>query len=286
MEREMLDSYRAYVRSQCSYYSPENPEFLSGEIIHLWFQRKSVRREMTSQETELSRIDGVLSGLMYEQKKRLSRLGRNGGWSKWLAQHKIPRATADRLCMEHVEFFGLQHELATRERPEPLEGNISLAACRTSDRLEQMLKSPRSRMMFLSGLADRFGIAVDFGEGGSVRLSIPPPEKAEDIDYRVPNVAQIDANGKLVPVDCELREEDGDNTPLVVRYRHRFLCTESERIAKAAGVQPHWQQRPQAAHHFCSGRMEVIIAPWVSCVSMTPKATTSHSANRAVQWFH
>lgn len=208
MEREMLDSYRAYVRSQCSYYSPENPEFLSGEIIHLWFQRKSVRREMTSQETELSRIDGVLSGLMYEQKKRLSRLGRNGGWSKWLAQHKIPRATADRLCMEHVEFFGLQHELATRERPEPLEGNISLAACRTSDKFENMLKSPRSRMLFMSALADRFGLRVDFGTDGSFRLSTPPPEKPEDIDNRVPNVMRIDDSGNVVPVDYELRDED------------------------------------------------------------------------------
>ena len=207
MEREMLDTYRAYVRSQCSYYSPENPEFLSGEIIHLWFQRKSVRREMTTQEAELSRIDGILSGLLYDQKKRLSRLGRNGGWSRWLEQHKIPRPTADRLVMEHVQFFGLENELPKRERPEPLEGNISLAACRVSDRHEQMLKSPRSRMLFMSALADRFGLSVEFGTDGSVRLSTPPPEKPEDIDYRVPNIAQVDEEGKLVPVNYELADE-------------------------------------------------------------------------------
>jgi hypothetical protein len=208
MDDDRLDTYRDYLRSQCSFYSPGNDDYLSGEIIFQWFNRKSFQREMSGLQAEISRIDGILSGLMFEQKKRLSRLGRNGGWSKWLSQHKIPRATADRLVMEHVEFFGLQHELPQRERPEPLEGNISSAACRVSDRHELMLKSPRSKMMFLSCLADRLGVAVDFEKDGSVRLSTPPPEKPEDIDYRVPNVIQVDDNGKLVPVNHELKDGD------------------------------------------------------------------------------
>ena len=213
MDNEMLDTYKAYVQSRCSFWSPGNDDYLSGEIIFQWFNRKSFRREMAGQEAEISRIDGILSGLLFEQKKRLSRLGRNGGWSKWLSQHKIPRSTADRLVMEHVEFFGLQHELPQRERLEPLEGNISQAAYRVSDRHEQMLKSPRSRMMFLTCLADRLGVSVEFGEEGTIRLSTPPPEKPEDIDYRVPNVMQITDEGKAVPVDYELRDEDGNTAP-------------------------------------------------------------------------
>ena len=215
MSNEMLDSYRAYVQSQCSYWSQGNDGYLSGELISQWFQRKSLQREMTGLQAELSRMDGVLSGLFYDQKKRLSRLGRNGAWCGWLRQSKIPRSTADRLVLEHVEFFGLQHELPQRERPEPLEANISLAANRVSDRHEQMLKSPRSRFMFLTCLADRLGLAVDFGEDGSVRLSTPPPVNEADIDYRVPNVIQIADDGSVVPVNYELGNEDGegDSTP-------------------------------------------------------------------------
>jgi len=215
MSNEMLDSYRAYVQSQCSYYSSESPEFLCGEIIHMWFNRKSLQREMSGQQAELSRIDGVLEGLLFEQKKRLSRLGRNGAWSAWLRQHNIPRSTADRLVMEHVEFFGLQHELPQRERLEPLEGRVSQAAYRTSEKFELMLKTPRTRMMFLSCLADRFGLGVDFELDGSVRLSTPPPEKAEDMEYRVPNVIHITDDGSVVPVDFELQDEnDEDESPL------------------------------------------------------------------------
>ena len=216
MSNEMLDSYRAYVQSQCSYWSPGNDGYLSGEILAQWHHRKSFQREMAGLQAEVSRIDGVLSGLLYDQKKRLSRLGRNGAWCGWLRQNKIPRATADRLAMEHVEFFGLHHELPKRERPEPLEANVSLAACRVSDRHEQMLKSPRSRLMFLTCLADRLGVAVEFDVNGSIRLSTPPPEKPEDIDYRVPNVIQIANDGSVVPVNYELADDGGEvkTTPL------------------------------------------------------------------------
>jgi len=211
MSNEMLDSYKAYVQSQCSYYSPGNDDYLSGEIVFQWFNRKCHQREMSGQQAELSRMDGVLSGLMYEQKKRLSRLGRNGEWSRWLKQHNIPRATADRLVLEHVEFFGLQSELPKRERPEPLEGNISQAAYRVSDRHEQMLKSPRSRMMFLTCLADRLGVSVEFGEEGAIRLSPPPPASYNESDCRVPNVLQIADDGSVMPVNYELADAFGDD---------------------------------------------------------------------------
>lgn len=209
MSNEMLDSYRAYVQSQCSFYSPGNDDYLSGEIIFQWFNRKSLQREMSGQQTELSRIDGILSGLLFQQKKRLSRLGRRGAWCGWLRQHKIPRATADRLAMEHVEFFGLQHEVPHRERDEPLDGNVCVAACRTSEKVEQKLKTPRSRLLFLRCLADRLGLAVDLDLDGSVRLSTPPPVSEEDIDYRVPNVIEMQHDGTMRPVNYELKEAEG-----------------------------------------------------------------------------
>lgn len=215
MENEMLDTYRTYLQSQCSYWSPGNDGYLSGEIVNQWFQRKCIQREMNGLQAELSRMDGVLSGLLYEQKKKLSRLGRNGAWNGWLRQNNIPRSTADRLVLEHVEFFGLQNELPHRERAEPLLGNVSIAACRTSDKYEQMLKTPRSRFLFLTCLADRLGLDVDFGVDCSARVSTPPPETPEDIDCRVPNVMQITDDGMIVPVDYELKSNDGegDATP-------------------------------------------------------------------------
>lgn len=228
MDTDAIDTYRTYLQSQCSYWSPGNDGYLSGEIVSQWFQRKSLQREMTGLQAQLSRMDGVLSGLFYDQKKRLSRLGRNGAWSGWLRQKKIPRATADRLAMEHVEFFGLQHELPKRERQEPLEGNISQAACRVSDRHELMLKSPRSRMMFLTCLADRLGVSVEFGEEGSIRLSTPPPASYDESDCRVPNVIQIADDGSVVPVNYELADEyEADDSHVLPEEAPRPARSES-----------------------------------------------------------
>ena len=90
MENEMLDTYRTYLQSQCSFWSPGNDGYLSGEIVSQWFQRKSLQREMSGLQADLSRKDGVLSGLMYEQKQRLSQPGRNGAWSSWLLAERHP----------------------------------------------------------------------------------------------------------------------------------------------------------------------------------------------------
>lgn len=210
MDDGTLDSYFAYVQSQCGFWSPGNDCYLSGEILSHWHNRKSFQREMNGLQAEVSRIDGVLSGLLYEQKKRLCRLGKNGGWSRWLKQHKIPRATADRLVLEHIEFFGLHDELPKRERFEPARWRISRAAQVVGERHEQMLKASDSKITFLWCLADRLGVAVEYSVDGSLRLSTPPPEKREDIDYRVPPVIQIGEDGTIQPVNYELADKDGE----------------------------------------------------------------------------
>ena len=65
--------------------------------------------------------------------------------------------------------------------------------------------------MFLSCLADRLGLEVDIADYSSIRVSTPPAEKAEDINYTVPNVIQIASDGSAFPVDYELRDEGSDD---------------------------------------------------------------------------
>lgn len=213
---DAIDTYRSYMQGQCSYWSPGNDGYLSGEIVSQWFQRKSIQREMAGLQADLSRKDGVLSGLLYEQKKKLSRAGRNGAWSGWLRQNKIPRATADRLVLEHVEFFGLQHELSKRERFEPAAWKISRAAFEVGERHERMLKASDSKMTFLTCLADRLGVTVDYNGDGSYRLSTPQPEKPEEIDHRVPNVITVAQDGSVQPVSYELAEDAGEGDSSVI----------------------------------------------------------------------
>ena len=203
-----------------SYYPlcPVEDEYVAGEAVTRWFHREQSRRMKDLHETEMLKFDAELAELLFRMKQKISRLGRNGGWSVWLRQQNIQRSTADRMVAQYAESYGLTDELRHRETIEPLQGNICLAASRTSKRLKNMLKSPRSRISFVSALADLFQLTVDWENGPeSVRLSIPPPVDENDLSScRVPNVFELNGD-KFVPVDYELKTaEDDERTPVVM----------------------------------------------------------------------
>ena len=121
--------------------------------------------------------------------------------SDWLRERKIPRSTADRFVLQHAEFFELTDELTHRESPEPLNGNISQAACHTSDRFENMLRSPLSRMKFVRGLADLLGLDVEYNDNDSVRFTMPPPVDETNFKDVAPNIVRVDNDGSIKPVN-------------------------------------------------------------------------------------
>jgi hypothetical protein len=189
---------------------------VAGEIVNRWFHREQSRRLKDMHEMEMLKFDAELAELLYRRKQMLSRLGRNGQWSLWLRQQKISRSTADRLVAQYAVAHGLSDELRHREIIEPLQGNVCLAAHRVFKRLKNMLKTPRSRLVFIRVLADLFQLTVDWEDrADSVRVSIPPPVDENDLtSCRVPNVMEIGADGEPKPVDYELKDENREDFPL------------------------------------------------------------------------
>lgn len=200
---EVLLSEDGYYRPLC----PVEDKFVPGEIVNRWFHREQSRRLKDLHEREMLEMEAELAELLFRRKQMLCRIGRNGQWSLWLRQQNISRSTADRLVSQYAESHGLADELKHRDNAEPLEGNVCLAAIRVFKRLKNMLSSPRSRMIFLRCLADRFGLGVDFGEDGSTHVSLSSPSNEGEILNRVPNVIQVLDDGSVVPVDYELRNE-------------------------------------------------------------------------------
>ena len=114
---------------------------------------------------------------------------------------------------DHSEFNKLSDEVPHRATEQPHEDRICQTAYRTADKLENMLKSPQSRMLFVRCLADFFELSVEF-EGDGVRLSIPPPVAVNDWKNEpVPNVIEMQPDGSSRPVNYELKEtdEEGDS---------------------------------------------------------------------------
>jgi hypothetical protein len=205
MPSEMFLNEDGYYRPLC----PVEDEYVAGEIVNRWFHREQSRQLKDLHEHEMLEMEAPLAELLFRRKQMLCQLGRNGQWSLWLRQQKISRSTADRLVAQYAESHGLGDELRHREIIEPLQGNVCLAASRSHKRLKNMLSTPRSQLTFLSCLADKFGLEVDFGVDGSICLSPPQPVNEKTFDCRVPNVVQVLDDGSGVPVNYELKDDDG-----------------------------------------------------------------------------
>jgi hypothetical protein len=189
-------------------------EYLAGQIVFLWQAREHSKYLMNVNKADMLESDATLGELFFRQKRKLCRLGRNGGWQQWLQQNRISRSVADRLALEFAEYYGLTDELEHRTTADPIEGHICQRAHRTAERLTKFLVSPRSRMTFVQVLADLFDLQVDW-EVGAVRLSVPPPEDGEKWkSVVVPPVMVVGEDGHPVPVDYELKSAETEEPAL------------------------------------------------------------------------
>ena len=207
---EMFLSESGSYRPLC----PVDDEYVAGEIVNRWMHREQSRRLKDLHEREMLEFDAALAELLFRKKQMLCHLGRNGQWSRWLRQQNIQRSTADRLVTQYAASYSLTDELRHRDLGEPLEGDVCLAANRTAKRLAKTLRSPKSRLTFVRCLADLMGFYVENGEGESVRLSIPTPADERNLNYTVPNLIAVLDDGTITPINRELPDGDGGDSPL------------------------------------------------------------------------
>lgn len=187
--------------------------YLAGETVAAFANRRHLARTMNEYKSEVKKADAVLAPLLYRMKCRLSRVGRSGRWLAWLKQNKIERSCADRLVLEFAESIGRRYELPSRYIPEPLLGDIGLAAHRASERVQKKLTSTWSKMQFLSCLANLLDLTVDWN-GNSVQLGPPAPCDLSEAEIcRVPSVIEVLEDGTIRPVDYELKEKEGVDFP-------------------------------------------------------------------------
>jgi len=73
----------------------------ANEIVELWQARASAHGSLRKNQQDLKLIRANLAEKLHGLKSVLSRRGCLGGWSPFLKEQRIPRATADRLVTAH-----------------------------------------------------------------------------------------------------------------------------------------------------------------------------------------
>lgn len=101
---QFTDSYRAFLRSMCSYWAPGQDEYLSGETVHQWSVRQSFRREMSGQQAEVLKREAVLGELRVHdlagrQERRRSRVAPSRADSFSSTHRRLCRASSGPGCV-------------------------------------------------------------------------------------------------------------------------------------------------------------------------------------------
>jgi hypothetical protein len=145
----------------------QDEKFLSETITELWTTRQHYSTEVKYERQCIRGLDSRLGQMFFQLKSILAKPGRNGGWSSWLAERNISRATADRLVVRFARSRGLYNRLPHEASPEPTELQIKALCANIWPRCEKTLTTPQSRYAFLQCFLYRSGLAHDLHEHGT-----------------------------------------------------------------------------------------------------------------------
>jgi hypothetical protein len=127
----------------------EDETFLIYEISQLWNIHTSYQDSIKQDNHKLRAIRGDLGKLLFHMKQVLAKPGRNGGWSSFLKERQIPRATADRLVIRYQESLNPDANRLNETISEPTEEEIVRLFHSMRPRLRRLLATPQSLYRFI-----------------------------------------------------------------------------------------------------------------------------------------
>jgi hypothetical protein len=141
---------------------------LTQEIAHLWIVHSQAQTILGRTKQELGALRLELGRRLYEMKLLLSRLGRSGGWSKFLSAHRIPRASADRYAKSYEIALNPPAEIASTEAIQDSADETARKILQSIwPRLRQHLTDPDTAYQFVCALVQRCdALRVEISDSG------------------------------------------------------------------------------------------------------------------------
>jgi DNA-binding transcriptional MerR regulator len=130
--------------------SPSQDEsVLTDQIVQLWQIHVDFRASIKNETQKFRSLRDELGRHLSEMKQVLARPGRSGQWSSFLKEHKIPRATADRLVQKHERSLRPHTNRLSEAISEPTEQEIQRLLAKVLPKLCRVLRTPQSTYRFL-----------------------------------------------------------------------------------------------------------------------------------------
>jgi hypothetical protein len=133
-----------------------NEAQLTKEVGVLWQVHSQAQISLSKSRGEMKVIRADLSQHLHQLKAALSKPGRGGAWSSFLAMEKIPRSSADRLVRTHERTLAPQAgNCVTEHISEPAEVKVRRYVHAVWPKLSRILTTPSLVELFVDELQRR-----------------------------------------------------------------------------------------------------------------------------------
>ena len=171
------------------------------EILQYWDAHLHYQGSMKETNQKAREVRQHLGKLLFHLKQVLAKPGRDGRWSSFLKERKIPRATADRLVARHQRSLDPDGNRLTEATSEPTEEEIQRLLAKVLPKLRRVLRTPASAYRVVDLLSGSFeGLERRVTEEGFVVLR--PAQHIAAVES-VAAESQVEAAPVIVDTELE-----------------------------------------------------------------------------------
>jgi hypothetical protein len=156
----------------------EDEAFLTVEILQLWDIHLYYQGLIKETDQKARALRHSLGKLLYHMKQVLVKPGRIGGWSSFLKERKIPRATADRLVIRYQESLNRDANRLNEANSAATEEEIQTLFNSMRPKLRRVLRMPQSLYRFIDLLTASYGTYRRVTDDGILILK---PQQADSV---------------------------------------------------------------------------------------------------------
>ena len=189
---------------------------LTEQIAQLWRLHADYKGSIKNQTENLRSLRSELGKKLSEMKQLLARPGCAGGWSAYLREHRIPRATADRLVTKHERSLNPNGNRLTESITEPTESEIQNLFDKIAPKLRRVSPTPASAYRFVELLLSSLALECRVSEEGLTMVK--PSQKTEVVEtMQEAQDKAVQSPAEPVPVVADAPAEcDGESMEISV----------------------------------------------------------------------
>jgi hypothetical protein len=171
-----------------------NEDAIAREIECMWESHRSMQRSVKDSQKELRKLGKTLGEALFFMKVLLAKPGRNGKWSEFLREKKIPRTSGDRLVNAYERALNPDANCTNGAIQSPTQEEVRKLCSAVWSRVSKRLTSGESLYWFVCDFALMSGAQHELRDDGILVFESPSETAEEPSSAAEQPVAAADAS--------------------------------------------------------------------------------------------